>query len=115
MRTKLRLTLTAGLCLLSSCTQQIIIHDGEFCGSLGGQGAQCYHLLTNESRHMNLNEFSKWWVDTKTPKVATTVKTITDLKAEIEKLCSQGNFCQSETYGKVNALVQKISRQKGED
>lgn len=111
MRAKLIAALlisTVGALLLSSCTN-VQLKDHELCGSLAVRGAACYHIFTDESRKMNLQEFAAWWNDLKDPKVATSISTITDWKGAVEKLCTDTGQCTVEVQKKVNDLYKKLS------
>lgn len=103
------LLISTALLHLSSCAN-VPIADAEFCGSLGSQGAYCAHLLTNDTRTMTLQEFAAYWNDTKNPKVATSISTITAWKADIEKLCTETGSCSVQLQAKVNALYSKLSK-----
>jgi hypothetical protein len=95
--------------LLSNCTS-IAIQDHEVCGSLGPQGAACYHLLTNDSRTLSLTQFAQYWDDMTDPKVATSISTITDWKGDIEQLCSaQQGICSVTLQAQATALVSKMN------
>jgi hypothetical protein len=59
---------------------------------------------------MNLQQFAAWWDDLSDPKVATSISTITDWKADIEKLCTDTNACSVETQAQVNSLYTKLSQ-----
>lgn len=50
-----------------------------------------------------------WWDDLSDPKVATSISTITDWKADIETLCTNTGECSAQTEAQVNALYIKIS------
>lgn len=100
--------MTAGL-LLSSCAS-VTISDHEVCGSLGIQGAACYHLLTDQSRTMNLTQFAAYWNDLTDPKVVTPLSTITDLEATIEKLCTDDNVCTQAIQDQVAQLKIKVKK-----
>lgn len=81
-----------------------------FCGSLGASGASCAHLLTNDTQMMTLQQFAVWWDDLSDPKVATSISTIEDWKADIETLCTDTQACSAQTLAQVNALISKVSK-----
>jgi hypothetical protein len=78
------------LSILSGCasTSGIQINDSEWCGSLGAQGAACFHTLTNESEILTLQQWATKWDDLGNPIVCTSVNTFSDWKADLEKFCS---------------------------
>ena len=94
--------------LLSSCAG-VTVKDSEWCGSLGAQGAFCSHTLTNATESMTLQQFAVWWDDASDPKVATSVSTLADWKADIEKLCTFTNACSAQVQAQVAAVYNKIS------
>lgn len=94
--------------LLPRCAN-VTIADHEFCGSLGAQGAFCAHLLTNDTRTLSLQQFAAYWDDLTDPKVATSISTITDWKADIENLCTDSGDCSEQMEAQVNTLYNKIS------
>jgi hypothetical protein len=97
--------------LLSECTS-ISIQNHQFCGSLGVQGAACSWFMpdsTHPDSRLDLQGFAVYWNDLSDPKVATSLSTITDWKADIEKLCTVTNDCSVQVQAKVNALYTKFN------
>ncbi len=99
------------LLFLSACAG-VVITDSMWCGSLASEGAACFHTLTNDSESMNLQQFAAWWDDLSDPKVATSIATLTDIKADIEKLCSFNNVCTYDMTAQVTALAAKVDKAK---
>lgn len=93
---------------LVSCAG-VTVKDSVWCGSLGAEGAFCSHTLTNETKSMTLQQFAVWWDDLSDPKVATSVSTLAEWKADIEKLCSFTQACTSDVKSQVDAIYNKIS------
>jgi hypothetical protein len=59
---------------------------------------------------MTLQEFALWWDDLSDPKVATSISTILDWKADIEKLCNISQDCSAQLQSQVSTLVTKIGK-----
>lgn len=97
-----------GLVLLLKCTS-VPITDHMWCGSLGALGASCAHTLTDETQAMTLAQFAAWWDATDDPKVATTLSSLTELKADLEKLCTYTGDCSVTVQSKVEAAYNKIN------
>lgn len=89
---------------LSSCAG-VTIKDSEWCGSLGSQGASCFHTLTTGSEQLTLQQWAERWDNLADPQVCSVVESFTDIKADVEELCSFNNVC---TYDQT-AQVQRIS------
>jgi hypothetical protein len=94
--------------LLNSCAG-ITVTDSMWCGSLASQGAYCSHTLTNATETMTLAQFAAYWDDLSDPKVATSVSTLAEWKADIEKLCTFSNACSAQVQAQVTAVYNKIS------
>jgi len=58
---------------------------------------------------MTIQQFAAWWVDLKDPKVATSVSTLLDWKADIEKLCTISGDCTAAAQAQVTAFAAKIN------
>jgi len=80
------------LALLSACAQ-VEIKDHEFIGSLGSQGGAGFHTLNSTKTIYSFSDILTMWTDLSHPMVMTSVDTLTDWKAVIEKLCSLSNDC----------------------
>ncbi len=59
---------------------------------------------------MNLNQFALWWDDLTDPKIATRASVLADLKADVEELCSLGNYCNYDMTSKVQSISQKLNK-----
>lgn len=58
---------------------------------------------------MNLQEFAVWWDDLKDPKFAGSVDVLVDIKASVEKLCSDhSGACSYEVQANVKNLSDKV-------
>ena len=97
-----------GVLLLNACVQ-VPITDSMWCGSLGASGASCAHTLTDQTQQMSLQEFAVWWNDLSNPKVATTLAALTELKADLEKLCTFSGDCSVQTQTAVEAAYAKVA------
>ena len=98
------------LLLLVSCAQ-VQIQDSVWCGSLGPQGAACFHMLTNQETDMTWPEVVTAWNDLSHPIAFTSSDTITNLESEIEKLCTASQDCtyaQQQTKARVLHLVRSL-------
>ena len=84
--------------LLNSCAK-VEIHDGEFCGDMGDDGAICYHTLTPETREIMKAD----WDVERFGQICTSASTFADWKETIEKLCSSTKRC---TYEQQQAVFQ---------
>lgn len=107
LRPTLLLSIGMALPLLVSCTG-VTISDEIWCGSLGPEGAVCFHTLTNDTETMTLQQFAVWWDDTTDPKVATSTKNLLAIKSAIEKFCSD-ETCSYDMTAQVNSISQKLN------
>lgn len=62
-------------------------------------GASCYHTITDYHEDMTQAEFEKWLIDLNDPTICTHVRSFTEWKETIEKLCSICKCCDYETEG----------------
>lgn len=99
--------------LLSSCTG-IVVKDSEWCGSLGSQGAACFHTLTTTEERLSLQAWAERWDDLSNPQgpqLCTTAATFADLKAVIEKLCSdRQGMCTYDQKEQLYQLTKKMDK-----
>jgi hypothetical protein len=58
---------------------------------------------------MTLAQFATYWDDLSDPKVATSVSTLAEWKADIEKLCTFSNACTAQVQAQVTAVYNKIA------
>ncbi len=95
MRTGLSfIGMALALIFLPSCSS-VQVKDYQFIGSLGPEGAVQFGTLDNIQTNLTTAEFWGMWNDLTHPMVATSVDTLTDIKAIIEKLCSfENGECQ---------------------
>lgn len=107
-RGSLQLALMVGVLLLSGCSQ-IQITDSEWCGSLGASGAACFSTLSNKTEALTLQQWAKRWTDLSNPQVCTNVQTLTDWKADIEKLCTLSGECTAQVQSQVDAFAAKLN------
>lgn len=94
---------------LSSCAE-VVIRDYEFCGSLGPEGSACFHTMTDQTETLTLNQWALKWDSMSDPQVCSGASTFADLKGDIEKLCSFGNYCTYEMNSRVQSLSQKLNK-----
>ena len=77
--------------LLSSCAK-VEIHDSEWCGDLGDEGAVCYHTLTPETREIPKAD----WDVERFGQLCTSAQSFAEWKETIAKLCSASKRCSYE-------------------
>lgn len=97
------------LLFLTGCAG-VTIKDSEWCGSLGSQGASCFHTLTTDSEQLTLQQWAERWDNLLDPQVCSVVETFVDIKGDVEKLCSDENICTYDMTEKVNALSTKLDK-----
>lgn len=100
------------LTLLTSCAS-VEIKDSEWVGSLGEGGGVAYHLLTNETHDLTHDEVMARWNNLNQPQVMTSVDTLLDWKADIEKLCSDSGECTIEQQKTQSRLLELVNRVEG--
>jgi hypothetical protein len=99
--------------LTAACA--VPIHNHEWCAD-NGDGANCFHFLTDESRDLSKAE----WDDLRVGQVCTMDppdhygETFADIKATIAKLCTKTpNACSYEAKKKLSNFfrnLQKVQR-----
>ena len=57
---------------------------------------------------MTLQEWATTWDDLDHPQICSVVDNFTDIKADVEKLCSFGNVCTYDQKAQVNAISAKL-------
>lgn len=85
------------------------IKDAVFCGSLGVDGAACFHTLTDEKEILTYDEVKAKWENLDNPIVFTNVETLTNYKSYIEKLCSFGS-CTFEEKKKKALMLNLLNK-----
>lgn len=100
------------LTLLTSCAS-VEIKDSEWVGSLGESGGVAYHLLTNETHDLTHDEIIAKWNNLSQPQVMTSVDTLLDWKADIEKLCSDSGECTIEQQKTQIRLLEVVNKVEG--
>lgn len=91
---KARLSIATALLTLSSgCA--VPIHDAQFCSPLpGGLGAVCDSFLTSNQQILTQDQWVAMQISWQSQGQAiecTTSQTFADIKAELEKLCSESD------------------------
>jgi len=101
--------ITMALTLLSAC-DQVPIKDEIWYGSKGMGGAIQVHTLTPDTKTLS---FEEWMQTIRTkPLACTSLETVGDIKASIEKLCSICGCCSYDTQKAVEAFFGKIESVK---
>jgi hypothetical protein len=95
------------LLFLSNCATAPIT-DSSWWGSEATDGAEEFHVLTAEHRHLSMEEVMMLWNDLSRPVVCTYADTFADWKATIEKLCSYSGDCTFEGQQKAAIFFHKI-------
>lgn len=88
--------------VLHNCAT-VAIHDEEFCGDAGPDGASCFHFLTTDSRDIP----KQAWDVMREGMICESTQAFSDWKADIEKLCSISHRC---TYDQQKQLEVFFSR-----
>ena len=97
--------------LLFSCS--IPIHDEQFCSPIpGGLGAVCDNFLTSNQLILSQDQWNALqnkWIASGQAVECTTSKTVGDIKAEIEELCSRVS-CDDLTQTAILNGLNKIKK-----
>lgn len=114
MRThKALLSIVMALATLASSGCAIPIHDFQYCSPVpGGLGAVCDNFLTDNQLILDQAQWlalQNQWMAAGQAVECTQSKTVGDLKAEIEKLCSVTR-CSYKVQQKVNALISSLEK-----
>lgn len=95
--------------LLTSCA--VAIYDEQFCSPIpGGLGAVCDNFLTSNQQILTPDEWNALqskWVAAGEATECTESKTLGDIKAEIEELCSK-TPCNYEVQQAITKGLEKI-------
>lgn len=67
----------------------ITIHNAEWCGDRGNEGASCFHTNTEDFRRLNKAE----WDAERFGQLCTKSENYADLEAALQKLCEKTNSC----------------------
>lgn len=95
----------------AGCTK-VVIKDSVWYGSLGPLGASGFHTLTTGQESLSLSQWAQKWDDLNHPLVCTSVDTLADWKADLEKLCSSGKRCTYEEQQALTNFYQKVDSLK---
>lgn len=71
----------------ASCS--VKIHDQEWCGDMGSQGATCFHTLKPDTRDIPKEQ----WDLERFGQVCTQPNNFAEIKANLEKLCRETKDC----------------------
>lgn len=88
----------------------VTISDAQFCGSLGPEGAACDNILTSSPQSLTLQQWAMRWDDLNNPQVCSVAQTFSDIKGDIEKLCSFGNYCTYSMQVQINSISSKLGK-----
>lgn len=88
---------------ISGCGS-IKIHDAEFCGDMGAEGAACFHMLSDDSRNLTKEE----WDAERFGQVCTDPQNYADLKAVLLKFCNSTKKCTYDVKKKIMEFDQKL-------
>jgi len=91
------------LFVISGCGS-INIHDAEFCGDMGAEGAACFHMLSSDTRNLTKDE----WDAERFGQVCTDPQNYADLKAVLLKFCNSTKKCTYDVKKKIMEFDQKL-------
>lgn len=90
--------------VLAGCGS-VPIHDQEWCGDLGDQGAYCFHTMTTDERAI----VKAAWDQERRHMVCTLADNFADTKATLEKLC-QKTKCTYVEKKQLQAFFENLRR-----
>lgn len=96
MSTEKNFVILLCLIILSSCAS-VNIKDGEFCGDLGSDGAECFTTLSGQSRTISPGD----WDDERFGMICSKADTFANWKKAILKLCKLSKRCKYDVKKKI--------------
>lgn len=92
---------------LASCGH-VEIRDSEWCADLGALGASCVHMLTDEKRRIEKDD----WDAERLGQMCTKSESFSGWKAAIMKLCKQTRMCTYEDKRMLNAFIERVEEEQ---